>query len=152
MRKAWIAEIDFLVLDVKMAQVDVEKGENSNPKAWQLQGFESAYMKEWFDSQPSEKKRRICKERIIKRISGITAVNDAELDVYVSRVMRNMTEDQVTDLEQSDYLYIQKVYDKVRQLLAAHAKDTFNKWIGQDTILCQPLYFFPRWYYSGKSE
>lgn len=98
MRKAWIAEIDFLVLDVKMAQVDVEKGENSNPKAWQLQGFESAYMKEWFDSQPSEKKRRICKERIIKHIFGITAVND------VSRVMRNMTEDQVTDLEQSDYL------------------------------------------------
>ncbi len=143
MRKAWIAEIDFLVLDVEMAQVDVEEGENSIPKAWQLQGFESAYMKEWFDSQPSEKKRRICKERIIKRISRVTAVNDAELDVYISRVMQNMTEDQLTDLEQSDYLYIQKIYDKVRQLLAAHAKDTFEKWIEQDMISCQPLCSFP---------
>lgn len=136
-------KIDFSMLDVEMAQVDVEESENSNPKAWQLQGFESAYMKEWFDSQPSEKKRRICKERIIKRISKINAVNDAELDVYVSRVMQNMTEDQLTDLEQSDYLYIQKIYDKVRQLLAAHAKDTFEKWIEQDMISCQPLYSFP---------
>ena len=136
-------KIDFSMLDVEMAQVDVEESENSNPKAWQLQGFESAYMKEWFDSQPSEKKRRICKERIIKRISKINAVNDAELDVYVSRVMQNMTEDQLTDLEQSDYLYIQKIYDKVRQLLAAHAKDTFEKWIEQDMISCQSLYSFP---------
>ena len=136
-------KIDFSMLDVEMAQVDVEESENSNPKAWQLQGFESAYMKEWFDSQPSEKKRRICKERIIKRISKINAVNDAELDVYVSRVMQNMTEDQLTDLEQSDYLYIQKIYDKVRQLLAVHAKDTFEKWIEQDMISCQPLYSFP---------
>lgn len=142
-------KIDFSMLDVEMARVDIEEGhsveedENVNPKAWQLQGFDSAYMKEWFDSQPSEKKRRICKERIIKRISKINAVNDAELDVYVSRVMQNMTEDQLTDLEQSDYLYIQKIYDKVRQLLAAHAKDTFEKWIEQDMISCQPLYSFP---------
>ena len=136
-------KIDFSVLDVEMAQVDVEESENSSPKAWQLQGFESAYMKEWFESQPSEKKRRICKDRIIKRISKINAVNDAELDEYVSRIMQNMTEDQLTDLEQSDYLYMQKIYDKVRQLLNVHAKETFYKWIEQDMISCQPLYSFP---------
>lgn len=136
-------QIDFTVLDVEMAQVDVEDSDNSNPKAWQLKGFESAYMKEWFDSQPSEKKRKICKERIIKRISKINAVNDAELEEYVSRVMQNMTEDQLTDLEQSDYLYIQKIYDKVKRLLAIHAKETFDKWVAQDIITCQPFYSFP---------
>lgn len=136
-------KIDFSVLDVEMAQVDVEESENSSPKAWQLQGFESAYMKEWFESQPSEKKRRICKDRIIKRISKINAVNDVELDEYVSRIMQNMTEDQLTDLEQSDYLYMQKICDKVRQLLNVHAKETFYKWIEQDMISCQPLYSFP---------
>lgn len=148
-------KIDFSMLDVEMARVDieerhsieeghsVEEGENVNPKAWQLQGFDSAYMKEWFDSQPSEKKRRICKDKIIKRISRINAVNDAELDEYVSRIMQNMTEDQLTDLEQSHYLYTQKIYDKVRQLLNVHAKDTFYKWIEQDMILCRPLYSFP---------
>lgn len=148
-------KIDFSMLDVEMARVDieerhsteeghsVEEGGNVNPKAWQLQGFDSAYMKEWFDSQPSEKKRKICKDKIIKRISRINAVNDAELDEYVSRVMQNMTEDQLTDLEQSHYLYTQKIYDKVRQLLNVHAKDTFYKWIEQDMISCRPLYSFP---------
>lgn len=148
-------KIDFSMLDVEMARVDIEEGhsteeghfmeegENVNPKAWQLQGFDSTYMKEWFDSQPSEKKRRICKDKIIKRISRINAVNDAELDEYVSRIMQNMTEDQLTDLEQSHYLYTQKIYDKVRQLLNVHAKDTFYKWIEQDMISCRPLYSFP---------
>lgn len=132
-------KIDFSMLDVEMARVDIEEGHsteegysgeeggNVSPKAWQLQGFDSAYMKEWFDAQPSEKKRRICKDKIIKRISRINAVNDAELDEYVSRIMQNMTEDQLTDLEQSHYLYTQKIYDKVKQLLNAHAKDTFYK-------------------------
>lgn len=148
-------KIDFSMLDVEMARVDIEEGHsteeghsgeeggNVSPKAWQLQGFDSAYMKEWFDAQPSEKKRRICKDKIIKRISRINAVNDAELDEYVSRIMQNMTEDQLTDLEQSHYLYTQKIYDKVKQLLNAHAKDTFYKWIEQDMISCRPLYFFP---------
>lgn len=148
-------KIDFSMLDVEMARVDIEEGHsteeehsveeggNVSPKAWQLQGFDSAYMKEWFDSQPSEKKRRICKDKIIKRISRINAVNDAELDEYVSRIMQNMTEDQLTDLEQSHYLYTQKIYDKVKQLLNAHAKDTFYKWIEQDMISCRPLYSFP---------
>lgn len=142
-------KIDFSMLDVEMARVDIEEGYsmeedgNVSPKAWQLQGFDSAYMKEWFDAQPSEKKRRICKDKIIKRISRINAVNDAELDEYVSRIMQNMTEDQLTDLEQSHYLYAQKIYDKVKQLLNAHAKDTFYKWIEQDMISCRPLYSFP---------
>jgi len=142
-------KIDFSMLDVEMARVDIEEGHsgeeggNVSPKAWQLQGIDSAYMKEWFDSQPSEKKRRICKDRIIKRISRINAVNDAELNEYVSRIMQKMTEDQLTDLEQSHYLYTQKIYDKVKQLLNVHAKDTFYKWIEQDMILCRPLYAFP---------
>ena len=142
-------KIDFSMLDVEMARVDieeghsVEEGENLGPKAWQLQGFDSAYMKEWFDAQPSEKKRRICKDKIIRRISRINAVSDAELGEYVSRIMQNMTEDQLTDLEQSHYLYTQKIYDKVRQLLNIHAKDTFYKWVEQDMISCRPLYSFP---------
>lgn len=76
------------MLDVEMARVDIEEGHsteeghsgeeggNVSPRAWQMQGFDSVYMKEWFDAQPSAKKRRICKERIIMHISKINAVND----------------------------------------------------------------------------
>ncbi len=136
-------QIDFSMLDVEMAKVDVEDGEGSSPKAWQMQGADSAYMKEWFDSQPSEKKRHICKDRIIKRISKINAVHDGELAEYVARIMHNMSEDQLTDLEQSDYIYGQKILEKVKQLLNIHAKETFEKWLEQDHISCRPLYSFP---------
>lgn len=135
-------KIDFSVLDVEMAKVDIEENENTGPKAWRMQGFDSAYMKEWFDAQPSEKKRRICKGNIIKRISKMNAIYDGELDEYVTRVMRNMSEDQLTDLEHSEYLYSQKIYDKIKSLLHAHAKETFEKWIEQDYISCLPYYSF----------
>lgn len=39
------------------------------------------------------------------------------VDEYVSRIMSNMTEDQLTDLEQSPYPYIVAIEKKVKKLL-----------------------------------
>ena len=136
-------QIDFSTVDLEMAKVDVDDSPDSTPKAWTLQGFDSIYIKEWFDSQPSEKKLRHCKEMICKKLSSINAVNDKELYDYVDRIIDNMTEDQLTDLEQSPYPYIMKIQNKVKHLLESHASKVFDKWLEQELIICQPHYHFP---------
>ena len=136
-------QIDFSTVELEMAKVDVDDSPDSTPKAWTLQGFDSIYMKEWFDSQPTEKKLRHCKGMICKKLSSINAVNDKELHDYVDRIIDNMTEDQLTDLEQSPHPYISKIQDKVKKLLADHASQVFDKWLEQERIVCQPQYRFP---------
>ena len=69
-------------------------------------------MKARFDAKPTESKRNICKDIIVKRISKIESIGDADIKTYVSRVMDNMTEEQLTDLEQSPELYAKKIRDK----------------------------------------
>ncbi|MHB8131498.1 MAG: DEAD/DEAH box helicase [Mobilitalea sp.] len=136
-------QIDFSSIDAEMAKVDVDDSENATPKAWQLQGFDSTYMKEWFDAQPSEKKLLHCKNMICKKLSSFNAINDKELNDYVNRVVDNKTEDQLTDLEQSSYPYIRKIEDKVKSLLEIHENKIFKRWLEQDTISCVPEYRLP---------
>ena len=137
-------EIDFNSVAIEIAKIDIEDSADGVPKAWQLTGFDRKYLKEWFDTQPSEKKRRLCKEMICKKISKINAINDKELEEYVGRIMDNMTEDQLTDLEQSPYPYIIAIEKKVKQLLQEYATEQFALWLEQERIHCEPTYCFSK--------
>lgn len=137
-------EIDFNSVSVEIAKVDVEDSADGVPKAWQLTGFDKKYLKDWFDTQPSEKKRRLCKDMICKKVSKINAVNDRELDEYVSRIMSNMTEDQLTYLEHSPYPYIVAIEKKVKKLLQEYAAEQFTLWLEQERISCEPIYSFSK--------
>lgn len=133
-------QIDFSTVDAEMARVDIDDSAEAVPKVWQVKGTDSTYYKEWFNSQPSEVRLSQCKGLIRKQISKINSINDRELLDYIDRVVDNMTEDQLSDMEQSPYPYIKKVEDKVKALLAAHRMDIFNLWLEQGKIECRANY------------
>lgn len=138
------SKIDFATIDIEMARVDVEdKDDDASPKAWRMQGFSSLWIKEWFDSQPAEKKLAACKDMICKRLSSINSVNDKELMEYVERIIDKMTDEQLTDMQQSPYPYIEKIKNKVLMLLQEHSQETFDLWVEQELIECNPNYRFP---------
>lgn len=84
--------IDFDSIDSEIARIDIDDSD-AMPKAWKLQGFDSQNVKQWFDEQPSDRKMRLCKDMIIKKLSKNNAVNDRDLEVYVDRIIQNLTED-----------------------------------------------------------
>lgn len=90
--------IDFDSIDSEIARIDIDDSD-AMPKAWKLQGFDSQNVKQWFDEQPSDRKMRLCKDMIIKKLSKNNAINDRDLEVYVDRIIQNLTEDQLTDME-----------------------------------------------------
>ena len=135
--------IDFSSVNAEMFRVDVDDGQNPAPKAWRMNANDSAYFKEIFNSQPSEKRLTLCKGMIIKAISKMDCIHDKELQDYIDRVLKSMTEDQIADLEKSPYPYIVKIKEKVKALLAEHAERTFDLWLNQDKIECVPNYKFP---------
>ena len=144
-------QIDFNVIDVEMARVDVEDSADGVPKAFQIKGYDNIHMKEWFDAQPSEKKRRLCKDMICKKISRNNAINDNELDEYVGRMMANMTEDQLTDLEQSYYPYMSVIEKKINRLLDKYASGQFDKLLEQERITCEPMYHLEKFIAPAKT-
>ena len=133
-------QIDFSTVDAEMARVDIDDSTEAVPKVWQIKGADSTYYKEWFNSQPSEVRLSQCKGLIRKQISKMNSINDRELLDYIDRVVDNMTEDQLSDMEQSPYPYIKKVEDKVKALLSAHRINIFNLWLEQGKIECRANY------------
>ena len=132
--------IDFSTVDAEMARVDTDDSANAVPKVWQIKGTDSTYYKEWFNAQPSNIRLAHCKGLIQSRVSKMNCVNDKELRDYIDRVVGTMTEDQISDMEQSAYPYIVKVEKKVKDLLAAHRSNVFNLWLEQGKISCKPNY------------
>lgn len=135
--------IDFDSIDSEIARVDIDDSDTM-PKAWKLQGFDSQNVKQWFDEQPSDRKMRLCKDMIIKKLSKNNAINDRDLEVYVDRIIQNLTEDQLTDMEQTPGIYVLKINKKVNSLLNEYAKRMFYEWVEQDKISCQPSYKLPK--------
>lgn len=132
-------EIDFDSIEAEIAKVDVDDTHEA-PKAWKLKGFESEAIKEWFDSRPTAAKRNLCKDRICTRLSKNNAVDDREIRDYVGKIMEQMSEAQLTDLEQNTELYAEKIKKKVDDLLAEHEAKMFRKWVETDIVQCQPMY------------
>ena len=135
--------IDFDSVDSEIARIDIDDSD-AMPKAWKLQGFDNQNVKKWFDEQPSDRKIRLCKDMIIKKLSKNNAVNDRDLDLYVDRIIQNLTEDQLTDMEQTPGIYALKINKKVNSLLDEYAKKMFYEWVEQDKISCLPSYKLPR--------
>ena len=135
--------IDFDSIDSEIARIDIDDSD-ALPKAWKLQGFDSQNVKQWFDEQPSDREMRLCKDMIIKKLSKNNAINDRDLEVYVDRIIQNLTEDQLTDMEQTPGIYVLKINKKVNSLLNEYAKKMFYEWVEQDKISCQPSYKLPR--------
>lgn len=136
-------QIDFTTAPAELARVDVDDAKDAKPRAWKITGFDNTYFKEWFNAQPSERRLSYCKGMICKKLSAFNCVNDKELKEYVDRVIDIMTEDLLSDLEQSPYPYVLKIQEKVKSLLARHSAVVFDKWLEQDIITCQPSYKLP---------
>ena len=132
-------EIDFSTVEAEIAKVDVDNN-NETPKAWRLKGAESDRIRELFDSRPTESRRRLCKDRICTKLSKINSIDDADIKEYVGRIMDQMTEIQLTDMEQNLELYADRIKKKVDGLLAEHEAKMFQKWLDQDYVQCQPMY------------
>ncbi|WP_446898904.1 DEAD/DEAH box helicase [Clostridium sp. LBM24168] len=136
-------QIDFSTAPAELARVDVDDSKDAKPRAWKITGADSLYFKEWFNSQPSEKRFSYCKQLICGKLSSFNFVNDKELREYVDRIIDTLTEDQLSDMEQSPYPYILKIQEKVKSLLAKHSARVFDKWLEQDVITCKPSYKLP---------
>ena len=133
-------QIDFSTVDAEMARVDTDDSTDAAPKAWQLNGTDNAFFREWISAQPSNIRLEHAKAKIRDKISKMNCVNDKELRGYIDRIVETMTEDQLSDLEQLSFPFIAKIEKKVKDLLAVHRANNFNLWLEQGRIVCKPNY------------
>lgn len=133
-------KIDFNNSDVEISRVDVQENDAMTPKILGMDNTQTTFFKKYFESTAPEKRLKLCKDIIKKKISKSNEINDKELTEYINRVVETLTEDQLSELEKSPNIYADLIKQKIESLLAEHKKGTFKKWLESNKIKCIPKY------------
>ena len=144
-------DIDFGAADDEIAKVDVLQNEGGLPKVFKMSSADQRYFKEYFNSLPPESRVRQCKEMMVKQLSKLDMVDDAELKAYVERIVNDMDKSQLAAMEKAPLGYALKIRAKIESLLTEHYHQTFKQWLETERIVCRPSYHLPAYIHPMNS-
>ena len=133
-------DIDFAAADDEIREIDVREQDGGLPKVFKMESAEQRYFKEWFNNLPPESRVRQCKEMMLNKLNKLNMVDAAELKAYINRIVDDMDKAQLAALEKAPLGYAAKIRDKIETLLEAHYRETFEKWLETERIVCTPYF------------
>lgn len=136
-------DIDFAAADDEIAKVDVRQNEGGLPKVFKMSSADQRYFKEYFNNLPPERRVKQCKDMMFKYLNKMDMVDAAELKAYIDLIVGSMTKEQLAAMEKSPMGYGEKIKKKILSLLEQHYRETFDKWLETEQIVCQPHFKLP---------
>ena len=136
-------DIDFAAADDEIREVDVREQDGGLPKVFKMESAEQRYFKEWFNNLPPESRVRQCKDMMFNQLNKLNMVDAAELKAYINRIVDDMDKAQLAAMEKAPLGYAAKIRDKIETLLEAHYRETFDKWLETERIVCMPSFRLP---------
>ena len=133
-------DIDFAAADDEIREIDVREQDGGLPKVFKMESAEQRYFKEWFNNLPPESRVRQCKEMMFNQLNKLNMVDAAELKAYINRIVDDMDKAQLAAMEKAPLGYAAKIRDKIETLLEAHYRETFEKWLETERIVCKPYF------------
>ena len=136
-------DIDFAAADDEIREIDVREQDGGLPKVFKMQSAEQRYFKEWFNSLPPESRVRQCKDMMFNQLNKLNMVDAVELKAYINRIVDDMDKAQLTAMEKAPLGYGAKIRAKIEALLEVHYRETFDKWLETERIVCIPSFRLP---------
>ena len=133
-------DIDFADADDEIREIDVREQDGGLPKVFKMESAEQRYFKEWFNNLPPESRVRQCKEMMFNQLNKLNMLDAAELKAYINRIVDDMEKAQLAAMEKAPLGYAAKIRDKIETLLEAHYRETFEKWLETERIVCMPYF------------
>ena len=133
-------DIDFAAADDEIREIDVREQDGGLPKVFKMESAEQRYFKEWFNNLPPESRVRQCNEMMFNQLNKLNMVDAAELKAYINRIVDDMDKAQLAAMEKAPLGYAAKIRTKIKTLLEAHYRETFEKWLETERIICMPSF------------
>jgi len=80
---------------------------------------------------------------IVNKLGDMTPISHQELKKYVGRIFENLTNEQIRDIIDNDFIYVKKIKEKINTLSNEYAKKQFKINIDSNKILVKPSFEFP---------
>ena len=136
-------DIDFAAADDEIREIDVREQDGGLPKVFKMESAEQRYFKEWFNNLPPESRVRQCKDMMFNQLNKLNMVDAVELKAYINRIVDDMDKAQLAAMEKAPLGYAAKIRAKIETLLETHYRETFEKWLETERIVCMPSFRLP---------
>jgi len=80
---------------------------------------------------------------IVSKLGDMTPISHQELKKYVGRIFENLSNEQIRDVVDNDFIYVKRIKDKINSLSDQYAKERFQVLIDSNKIVVKPSFQFP---------
>lgn len=94
-------------------------------------------------AKPKESQINQMSSLIVNKLGDMTPISHQELKKYVGRIFENLTNEQIRDIVDNDFIYVKKIKDKINSLSNDYAKKQFKINIDSNKIIVKPSFEFP---------
>lgn len=95
-------------------------------------------------AKPKESQIKDITSIIVRKLGDMTPISHEDITKYVSRVFEDLNNDQIRDIINNEFLYIQKIKNKVKELESEYAKVQFQLLLDTNKIVVRPSFKFPQ--------
>jgi len=94
-------------------------------------------------SKPQEKQIENISSYIVSRLGDMTPISEQDLRKYVNRVFDNFSTDQIRDIIDNPFNYVQKIKNKIGDLTQSFARERFQVLLDANEIVVKEHFQFP---------
>ena len=134
--------IDFDEISAEIYRVDFDANKGT-AAANKITEKAKAILVETILTKPQDRQINEISKHIVSRLGDMTPISEQDLTKYVARVFEALSPDQVRDIVNNDFIYIQKIKNKINSLSSAYAKEQFIKHLDSNSIYIKGNFGFP---------
>jgi type III restriction enzyme len=93
-------------------------------------------------SKPKDNQVEDVSKFIVSKLGDMTPISEQDLKRYVGRVFESLTNDQIRDIINNEFIYIQKIKNKINDLSSAYSKQRFKILLDSNDVFVKENFSF----------
>lgn len=138
------ASVNFNMSHGDIAMLDVNEGNDSRPRQIPLSQKQAKELQTLVRTYPEEKRISICADMLFQRLNTLNEISASDLKAYIGRVIANMTNEEIGQMESALPTYAFIIKKKILCLIDVYREQRFNEQIETNEIVVRPHFSFPK--------
>ncbi|MEE1897975.1 DEAD/DEAH box helicase family protein [Flavobacterium rakeshii] len=134
-------DINFAEISADIYRVDYDESKGS-ATASKVTQRTKAILVDTILSKPKDKQIKEVSSLIVNKLGDMTPITQQDLIKYVSRVFDTLTNEQIRDIVDNDFIYVKAIRDKINSLAKEYAKEQFYKFLDANKIYVKENFKF----------
>lgn len=94
-------------------------------------------------AKPKESQIKDVTSYIVNRLGDQSPIPQQDLNIYVNRVFESLSNEQISDVINNEFIYIQKLKEKINKLTSEYSKTQFRTYLDANVIFVKENFAFP---------